>query len=217
MSFLARISSFIVVVFFTSLVCAEVTRYEAQVVVPDESPAALSQGMKAALADVLVKLTGDSAAPRYPRLAQALAQAETYVQQYSYQSSGTTGELLSVRFLPTQMDNLLRTAHLSRAEESSIATTTITSTGLIQVVGIHGIRGFEKVLAYLKALPLVQQVKVNRIDTEIAVFEVTWHGEREALDQRIREEAVLTPEDVSRDIVMNETEWAYRYGTVEFP
>lgn len=61
--------------------------YEAEVVVPDQSNSARVQGVINALRVVIVKLTGDRAAPERADVALILRGAERYLVQYRYQES----------------------------------------------------------------------------------------------------------------------------------
>ncbi|HVA55328.1 MAG TPA: DUF2066 domain-containing protein [Gammaproteobacteria bacterium] len=80
--------------------------YEASVSVPDQSAATRNQGLQQALAAVLVKITGDRAAPRLPVLADILKDPSQFLQQYRYQQTSTDGSAAST---PTVMFDLTRT------------------------------------------------------------------------------------------------------------
>lgn len=59
--------------------------YEAEVAVPDQSNSARVQGVVNALRAVIIKLTGDRAAPEHSGVAPVLRAAERYLVQYRYQ------------------------------------------------------------------------------------------------------------------------------------
>lgn len=59
--------------------------YEADVAVPDQSNSARVQGVVTALRSVIIKLTGDRAAPERPDVGLILRGAERYLVQYRYQ------------------------------------------------------------------------------------------------------------------------------------
>lgn len=61
--------------------------YEAEVAVPDQSNSARVQGVVNALRSVIIKLTGDRAAPEKAELAPILRAADRYLQQYRYQET----------------------------------------------------------------------------------------------------------------------------------
>src|SRR3569623_1002296 len=58
--------------------------YSAEVPVADQRAAARTDAARAALAEVLVKVTGDAAAPTHPALQPLLKQAEQLLQSYQY-------------------------------------------------------------------------------------------------------------------------------------
>lgn len=74
--------------------------YEAEVPVADQRAAARAEAARAALAEVLVKVTGDSAAPSRPALRPLLQQAEQWLQRYQYRPApaGAGGQLLVASF-----------------------------------------------------------------------------------------------------------------------
>ncbi|MGA9853673.1 MAG: DUF2066 domain-containing protein [Gammaproteobacteria bacterium] len=80
--------------------------YEASVSVPDQSATARNVALQQALAAVLVKVTGDRAAPGLPELATILKDPSQFLQQYRYQQTSTDGSATST---PTVMFDLTRT------------------------------------------------------------------------------------------------------------
>jgi hypothetical protein len=96
--------------------------YEAEVEVPNQGAGARSEGMRQAMAAVLLKVSGAGRVRDDASLAEAMQQPDRYVQQYRYRSdaspqgqqSSTKGGrqkeslLLSVRFDQRSIDELLR-------------------------------------------------------------------------------------------------------------
>lgn len=81
--------------------------YGAEVPVADTSDAQRDQAFDAALAQVLVKLSGDRNVAARPGVADALAQAATLVQQYQYrQEGGAAGLRLQAHFDPAAVRRL---------------------------------------------------------------------------------------------------------------
>lgn len=82
--------------------------YEGQVFVPNQSAAVRKEGIRAALLEVLSKLTGRRAVASDPAFAPWLGSAESWARQYGYQSltdewratlpPGTQGQILVVNF-----------------------------------------------------------------------------------------------------------------------
>lgn len=63
--------------------------YEAEVAVPDQSNSARAKGVVNALRAVIIKLTGDRAAPEKDEVAPLLRAAERYLLQYRYEHGDT--------------------------------------------------------------------------------------------------------------------------------
>ncbi len=95
--------------------------YEAEVRVVGQGAADRREGARAALSEVLVKVTGDGAAPTGAALAPLVSQAEQIMQQFQYRSlpgrsrragAETAGQLLWVRFDKRVIDRRLYEAGL---------------------------------------------------------------------------------------------------------
>lgn len=92
--------------------------YLATVPVAGQSPAELNRAARTGLAEVLVRVSGQSASARHPALAPAIAGAERYVYQYRYESNpapadaGAPSLLVHLNFSQQPIDNLLRGAGL---------------------------------------------------------------------------------------------------------
>ena len=71
--------------------------YEAEIAVADQSAAARAAASRAALAEVLVKVTGSAAAPAQPEFKTLLQQAEQAMQRYGYRTA-EGGQSLQVSF-----------------------------------------------------------------------------------------------------------------------
>ncbi|MFK7975126.1 MAG: DUF2066 domain-containing protein [Halioglobus sp.] len=84
--------------------------YSAQVQVNDRSAKALEEGAQAALAQVLVKVSGSSAVLDGPDIRNALKSARSRVQTYVYASSRPNSDLPQVRFEfdPNYVTDLVR-------------------------------------------------------------------------------------------------------------
>lgn len=101
---------------------AEPALYSARVAVPDQSEAARITGFREALAQVLVKLAGQSSAAGDPRLAPLLDAAADWVAQYRYGSpapgpedgSARPAEYLLVEFAAAALDAELRRLGVAR-------------------------------------------------------------------------------------------------------
>lgn len=97
--------------------------YQGEVVVEDQSPRARNAALSEALAQVLVKTTGNPDAPQAQAARDYLSRAASYVQQYQYRTEERirAGEespervlLLRARFDPTVVERILHEASLAR-------------------------------------------------------------------------------------------------------
>ncbi|MFO7592772.1 MAG: DUF2066 domain-containing protein [Pseudomonadota bacterium] len=92
--------------------------YQAEVEVPDQGAATRAEGMRQAMAAVLLKVTGTSKVNSSPALAEEMGNVSNYIQQYRYHKAPVAGEedeedaderlMLSVRFDRNGIDQLLR-------------------------------------------------------------------------------------------------------------
>jgi hypothetical protein len=97
--------------------------YQGEVVVEDQSSGARNAALAEALAQVLVKVTGNPEAPDAGGVRGHLSKASQYVQQYQYRAEerprpdGESAKrvlLLRARFDPTAVERILREASLAR-------------------------------------------------------------------------------------------------------
>ena len=72
--------------------------YAAEVPVASQSSQALDSGAEAALAEVLVKVSGSAELLRSPAIRSALGEARSHVQQYSFRRAKSPGGELTGRF-----------------------------------------------------------------------------------------------------------------------
>lgn len=73
--------------------------YEAEVPVVDQRAAARGEAARAALAEVLAKVTGDADAPRRPAVQSLLQRAEQWLQRYQYRvAPGGAGQIFVASF-----------------------------------------------------------------------------------------------------------------------
>lgn len=97
--------------------------YQGEVVVEDQSSEARRDGLSRALAQVLVKTSGNPAASDAPGVSEYLSRAPQYVQQFQYRTEERlqAGDeppkrelLLSARFDPSVVERILNEAGLAR-------------------------------------------------------------------------------------------------------
>lgn len=183
--------------------------HEAEVTVTDQSPAAQTQGMQAALRAVLVKLTGDRGAAARGEAAALVRNAPNLVQQFKYRSEqvpadgdGTLQDQLRlwVRFDATALERAMREAGLPLWGSQRPATLLwlgVESGGERSLVGGAGAPGVAAALqrqAERRGLPLVLPLLDLEDSSQVGTAEV-WGGAREPVlgaSRRYGTEAVLS-------------------------
>ena len=140
--------------------------HEGTVPVADKSDAARADAMRAALAQVLIKLTGDRAVAKQPPAADILRDTQRYVLEYRYQnpeqSDGAASPLsLWVRFDATAVDQAVVAAGLplwGRERPATLVWLVVEDGAEATVVNADDTHGYVQVLqaqALRRGLPLV--------------------------------------------------------------
>jgi len=100
------------------VLAAEDDLYTASVTVPDQSSAAREEGLRRALSEVLVRVSGDADVNRKPTSQEVLSRAAELMQQYGYRREPAESEdepdtiRLEARFDPHAVNRALREAGL---------------------------------------------------------------------------------------------------------
>lgn len=119
-----RFLTFIFISLSSLAVSAEqlVQVYRAEALVASQSAAERNTAMRASLGEVVVRVSGETAAANHPNVRRAIAQAQTYVLEFSYASTDEQIEVdgravrasrLLLSFSPQAVDRLLRESGLS--------------------------------------------------------------------------------------------------------
>jgi len=177
--------------------------YEADVPVADQSDANRPAAMAEALRQVVVKISGRSAAANTPALRESLKKPTPYVTQYSYRSNDGLGAelplLMKVSFDKTRIDQLLAASGIpqwSTARPLTIVWLAVEQGGQKILVGA-GDRGLVKELLIKAAqrrglplrLPLLDATDQTRVQGEDAWGNI--HDSIIKASQRYDAQAVL--------------------------
>jgi hypothetical protein len=156
----------------------------AEIEVPNQEAGARAEGMRKAMAEVLLKVSGDSRVRDDASLTEALQQPARYVQQYSYRSE-TSADMadavkkehlwLSVRFDRQSIDELLRQSGLNvwgNARPLTLIWLGVEDGGKRVLVGANDkglVRDIVETEAARRALPvklpLLDQTDLDRVRT----------------------------------------------------
>lgn len=164
--------------------------YQSEVEVSSRSAAARNQGMRQAMTEVLIKVSGTERIVENADLAQALDSASRYVQQYQYfsasETDGTGGArlMLSVHFDQKGIDDLLR-RHASSVFGGG------SGTMMLEVIGVESLKQYRRVVDYLSAMREVTGVLVDRVNVDTIRLSLQFQGTPQTLRQVISQGNVL--------------------------
>ena len=146
--------------------------YTGEVPVATQADAERTEALKGALAQVIVRLSGDTAALTKPEVAKAVANAEHYVQQYQYAQEIVTegGQpqtrlTLQAQFDRDAVDQLLRDLGLAHAGGDATAPVLIDTkpqTFRLWVGGVHSAEGYARLVGTLSRNELVHGVQAQQ-------------------------------------------------------
>jgi len=201
--------------------------YEAVVSVPDKSEQEQKIALQSALRQVLGKVAGKQDWENLPVVAEALEHPERYLEQFRYRKEIAPGEepssqhrrLLQARFDPGAIDELLRSADLSRwghARPSMLIWLAVRDGGDNVLLGDNGERpGLSKALAEGAAergipilFPLLDLNDLSRIE-EADVWNRDW-GRILAASERYASDTLL----IGQLTALSATRWRARWEFV---
>lgn len=223
------IALFAAVVLFPAAVPAQnEPLYEASVPVADQSETRRAAALREVLGAVLVKVTGDSAAPTRAWAEGLLADADRLVQQYRYERrdavNAETGLPVTTlhfraRFDPAALLRALRDLRVpiwGRERPATLVWLAFDDgmeRGLVDGTGTHGIRAAVDDAAAARGLPLVWPL-LDLEDRAALPFADLWGGFDQrigAASERYRANAVL----IGRLYRVDDTRWAARWNLFE--
>jgi hypothetical protein len=146
--------------------------YTGEVPVATQADAERTEALKGALAQVIVRLSGDSAALTKPEVAKAVANAERYVQQYQYAQEtvseggqAQTRLTLQAQFDREAVDQLLHDLGLARAGGDASAPALIDAkpqTFRLWVSGVRSAESYARLVGTLSRNELVRGVQAQQ-------------------------------------------------------
>lgn len=163
---------FVVAVLSPALSRAGASLYTGQVPVNSQSEAERGEALKSALAQVVVKLTSDTAVLAKPEVVKAVANAARYVQQYQYtqEVATDTGQRqarlnLVAQFDRDAVDQLLRDLGLvhAGAADAPQATAEVQSGSYhVWVSGVNSAEDYARLIGSLSRNELVRGVQAEQ-------------------------------------------------------
>ncbi len=172
--------------------------YEARVPVTDQSAGTRDSALREALATVVNRVGGDSAAIQ---AASLIAQAPQLVQRYGYDKDETGATVLVAAFDPRTVDTRIKGLGLPvwgvyAAEVEDIQ---------LMIRGVSDRSAYLKVMTLLRGLPSVRRVDVVTAKTDGLVLSVRAEGGASRLNG-----ALLTSGGLTQDYATGTSELVYR-------
>jgi hypothetical protein len=161
--------------FLAAALCHGAGLYTGQAAVASQSDADRAEGLKNALAQVVMRVSGDAGALARPEVAKAVAGAERYVQQFQYQQDSVTDSsgqpqvrlTLVAQFDRDAVDHLLRDFGLIKdaapTEQAQTAAVADASPGIhrLWVGGVRTPQDYARVIGALSGSETVRDVQVE--------------------------------------------------------
>jgi len=146
--------------------------YTGQVLVASQSDADRTEALKSALGDVVVRVSGDKAVLARPDVAKAVADAERYVQQFSYQQdvvteAGQTQVRLTLvaHFDRDAVDRLLRNPGSAKdsppPDGQAAAVDATPGSYRLWVAGVRSPQDYARLIGALSGNEFVREVQVE--------------------------------------------------------
>lgn len=146
--------------------------YTAQVPVASQSDADRAEGLKAALIQVVARVSGEAGAAGRPEVAKAIGQAERYVQQFQYQQEAVTDNgqaevrlTLVAQFDRDAIDRLLgagaAAAKEASAEAPAAVPETVPGTFHVWVAGVRTPNDYARLMGALAGNDFVRDAQVE--------------------------------------------------------
>jgi hypothetical protein len=146
-------------------IMAAPTTYSGEAPVASQSESVRAGALKTALADVVIRLSGDPGILARGDVASAVAEADKYVLQYRYRRDAVTDEItgaagqklvLVAEFDSNAVDRMLAGLGLAGAG-SAVAIDATPVKKRVWLSGIHSAADYARGLGYLSRQPLVRQ------------------------------------------------------------
>lgn len=146
-----------------------VDNYRVETQVANQSEAERVAAARATLGDVIVHITGDTAALQHPLVRQALNDAPSYLQKFSYNSDTQ----LVLNYSPQAVTQLLQQAQLIVASGAEAS--------VITVVNVQDFASFKQLQAYLKTIGMIRRAQLLSVNKDAVQFKLTLDGDLEQL------------------------------------
>lgn len=125
-----------------------------------------AKGLQAALAQVVVQLTGDANAPAQSEVSRAIARTSQRPLQFQYRTDSTGATRLVAQFDADTVNNLLRENGLTPPDGGGATLGWTPSSATIRVEGIRSASDYAQLIRFLSTLDLVRSVAPEQAQGE---------------------------------------------------
>ncbi|MEO7199547.1 MAG: DUF2066 domain-containing protein [Dokdonella sp.] len=173
--------------------------YSGEAPVASQSEAERTEALKSALADVVMRISGDAGVLSRSDVARAVADAGRYVLQYQYRRDvGTdpvSGALqvhttLVAQFDRNAVDQMLAALGL-RGAQSSVAFDPTPSEAKVWISGIGSAEDYARVLGYLDHHPMLREVRAMQARADGLLVRLTVIGGLPRFVEEVDGEGIL--------------------------
>ena len=158
--------------------------YQALVPVTQQVPAEFMRAAGVGLAEVLVRISGRSDIAGAPRISQAVAEADRYVEQFRYDRAEDGSLLLNLQFTPRTIGELLRSSGVLQASGPN------TDAVVLRVEGVERFEDYAQLLNYLSRLGSKPQPTL--VEGGVVTLSLRPVGGVQLLQRQLAEEQRLT-------------------------
>lgn len=142
------------------------TTYTGDAPVETQSDGERGKALQAALAQVVVQLTGDADAPSRSDVARSIASASRNALQFQYRRDATGALSLVAQFDADMVNDLLRQNGLSPLSGSDEALGWSPSEATVRVEGVRSALDFARLMRFLTTLDLVRSAAPQQAEGE---------------------------------------------------
>lgn len=157
--------------------------YRIETLVANQTETARNEAIKAHLADVIVRVAGDAHIVQNPLVSEAINNASSYLQQFSYvsdkENKASTSPILVLTYSATAIDKLILQTRTSTSVNTS------QKDFLVRVIDAQDFAAFKQIQSYFKSIALIKRSELRSTNKDSLEFSLTVDGDAEALTQAL--------------------------------
>jgi hypothetical protein len=150
---------------------AQTDVYRVEAPVANQSEGERVAAAKATLGDVIVHVSGDSAALQHPLVQQAIAEAPNYLAKFSYNSD----KAIVLNYSPQAIQTLVQKAQFAAVNANTAQGVTL------YVADVKDFTSFKQVQAYLKTIAVIRNATLVSVEKDVLQFNLLLSGDEQLL------------------------------------